>query len=187
MSSITNKYTHTAIALHWLIALLIFVNLVLGLAADSMPDDWLRPAMSTHKSIGITVLGLVLMRLLWRFTHQPPPLPTAYPRWERIAAHSAHIALYLLMIAIPVSGLLTDSTGKSALQWKLYWFGLFEWPRIDSLMQLEPVYKKQLHHLFGDIHEWLSFVLMGLWVVHVAAALKHQFIDKHPELQRMLP
>lgn len=187
MSSIPSKYTRTAIALHWLIALLIFVNLVLGLSADSIPDDWLKPVMSTHKSIGITVLGLALMRLLWRFTHLPPPLPAVYPRWERLAAHTAHIALYVLMIALPISGLLLDSAWKHAPVVKMYWFGLFEWPRLDFIMQLEPVYKEQLHHLFGEIHEWLGFVLIGLWVVHVGAALKHQFIDKHAELQRMLP
>lgn len=187
MPTIPSKYTRTAIALHWVIALFIFINLVLGLAIERIPDDWIRPVINTHKSIGITVLGLALMRLLWRFTHQPPPLPTAYPRWERLAAHSAHIVLYGLMIALPLSGWLHDSAWKAAPEIKMYWFGLFEWPRFDFIMQLEPVYKEQLHSLLGEIHEWLGFVLMGLWVVHVGAALKHQYIDKHAELQRMLP
>lgn len=187
MPSIPSKYTRTAIALHWAIALLIFVNIVLGFVAESLPDAWLKTVMGTHKSIGISVLGLALMRLLWRFTHQPPPLPAVYPRWERLAAHTAHIALYVLIIALPFSGLLLDSAWKFAPEVKMYWFGLFEWPRIDFIMQLEPGLKKQLHHLFGEIHESLAFVLIGLWVVHVGAALKHQFIDKHPELQRMLP
>lgn len=181
------KYTRTAIALHWLVALLIFINLVLAFITEQIPEDWIRPAINTHKSIGITVLGLVLMRLLWRLTHKPPPLPASYPRWERITAHAAHILFYLFMLALPLTGWLHDSAWKAAPEVKMYWFGLFEWPRFDFIMQLEPVLKEQLHGQLGEIHEYLGFGLIGLWVLHVGAALKHQFIDKHQELQRMLP
>ena len=185
--SVPAKYTRVAILLHWLMALLIFVNLVLAFITEQIPEDWIRPAINTHKSIGITVLGLVLMRLLWRATHQPPPLPSSYPRWERLGAHLAHIALYVLMIALPLTGWLHDSAWKAAPEIKMFWFGLFEWPRFDFIMNLEPVFKEQLHGLLGAIHEYLGFILIGLWVLHVGGALKHQFIDKHKELQRMLP
>lgn len=181
------RYTRTAMVLHWLIALLIFVNLVLAFSTELFPEERIRLAIDTHKSIGITVLGLVLMRLLWRLTHQPPPLPDSYPRWERITAHAAHALFYALMLALPLTGWLHDSAWKAAPEIKMYWFGLFEWPRFGFIMAMEPAAKLQLHGLLGDLHEWLGFGLIGLWVLHVGAALKHQFIDKHPELQRMLP
>ncbi len=181
------KYTRTAMLLHWLIALLIFVNLVLAFITEQIPEDWIRPAINTHKSIGITVLGLVLMRLLWRLTHQPPPLPDSYPRWERVTAQTAHWLFYVLMLAMPLTGWLHDSAWKAAPEVKMYWFGLFEWPRFGFIMALEPVLKERLHGQLGDIHEYLGYTLIGLWVLHVGAALKHQFIDKHQELQRMLP
>ncbi len=184
---ISPKYTRTAILLHWLIALLIVTNVVLALIADELPKDWLRPVINTHKSIGITVLGLAIMRLLWRLTHTPPPLPTAYPRWQRVSARLAHAALYFLMFALPMSGWLYDSAWKAAPEVSMRWFGLFEWPRFGFIMHLEPVLKEQLHGLFGSIHTWFGYFLYGLYGLHVGGALKHQFIDKHAELQRMLP
>ena len=96
------RYTRTAIVLHWLIAILILVNVALGWFGEDLPEAWVRPAIDTHKSIGITVLGLALMRLLWRFTHPAPPLPASYPRWEKVGAHLAHALLYVLILAIPV-------------------------------------------------------------------------------------
>lgn len=181
------KYTRTAMLLHWLIAVLIVTNVVLGLIAESLPENWIRPAINSHKSIGITVLGLAIMRLLWRFTHQPPPLSASYPRWERTSAQLAHAALYFLMFALPLSGWLHDSAWKAAAEVPMHWFGLFEWPRFGFIMQLEPVLKERLHDLFGEIHEWFGYALYVLYALHVGGALKHQFIDKHAELQRMLP
>ena len=94
----SERYTRTAVVLHWLVAVLILVNVALGLTAESLPDDWIRPAIDAHKSTGITVLGLVLLRLLWRIGHPPPRLPRSYARWERIGAQVAHGALYALML-----------------------------------------------------------------------------------------
>lgn len=82
LPSSAGRYTRTAMWLHWLIALLIIINVTLALSADALPEGWVRPVIDTHKSIGITVLGLVLLRLLWRIAHRPPPLPPSYPRWK---------------------------------------------------------------------------------------------------------
>lgn len=185
--TIPAKYTRTAIVLHWLMALLIFINLVLAFITEQIPEDRIRLAIDTHKSIGITVLGLVLMRILWRVTHAPPPLPESTPRWERRAASSAHLLFYALMLALPITGWMHDSAWKAAPEVKMHWFGLFEWPRIGWIMEMEPAAKQQLHGQLGAVHEWFGFALIGLWVLHVGAALKHQFIDRHAELQRMLP
>jgi cytochrome b561 len=125
------------------------------------------------------------MRLLWRAGHAPPPLPPEYPRWERRAAALAHAALYLLIFAIPVSGWLHDSAWKDAPSHPMRWFNLFEWPRIPLILHLDPATKETAHTLFGAMHTWTGYLLYGLLALHVGAALKHQWIDKQPELRRM--
>lgn len=87
------RYTRPAIILHWLVAVLMAVNIALILLVEQFPDDWVRPVIDTHKSIGITVLGLVLLRILWRLSHRPPAMPPSYGRLERFGAHAAHAAL----------------------------------------------------------------------------------------------
>ncbi len=181
------RYTRTAIALHWIIALLMIANIALILSVDRFPDDWVRPAIDTHKSIGITVLGLVILRILWRATHRPPAMPGSYGRLERIGAHAAHGALYLVMIALPLSGWMHDSAWKDAATHPMQLFGLFEWPRIGWIMDIEATAKEKLHTLLGGVHAWAGYVLYGLFALHVVGALKHQFLDGEAELQRMLP
>jgi len=181
------RYTRTAIALHWLIALLIIGNVVLALSADSLPDDWVRPVINTHKSIGITVLGLALMRILWRVSHKPPPLPREFPSWEKVAAHVAHFVLYFLMIALPLSGWLHDSAWKDAATHPMRLFDLFPWPRIGYVMNLEPALKETLHDRFGALHTWLGYALYALLAMHIGGALKHEWIDRKSVLKRMVP
>jgi cytochrome b561 len=182
-----SRYTRTAVVLHWLIALLIIVNVVLGLSADSLPDGWVRPVVDTHKSIGITVLGLALLRVLWRVSHRPPPLPREFPSWERIGAHVAHFLLYLLMIGLPLSGWLHDSAWKDAATHPMRLFNLFQWPRIGYVMSLDPALKETLHSRFGALHTWLGYALYALLAMHVGGALKHQWIDRKSVLKRMMP
>ncbi|CAN5219421.1 cytochrome b [soil metagenome] len=181
------RYTRIAMLLHWLIALLILINVVLIWSVDLLPEDSIRPVIDAHKSFGITVLGLMLMRLLWRATHRPPPLPSAYPPAEKIAAHAAHVALYAVMLGLPLSGWMHDSAWKAASEIPMYLFGLFQWPRIGWIMALEPAFKERMHDMFGGIHIWLSYALYTLVALHIGAALKHQWWDGHAELQRMLP
>jgi cytochrome b561 len=181
------KYTRTAIALHWLVALLITINVLLALSADYWPDEQVRLVIDTHKSIGITVLGLAILRLLWRLTHQPPALPGHYAGWEQRASHAAHVLLYVLIFLMPVSGWLHDSAWKDAATHPMQLFGLVPWPRIGWVMSIEPATKEMLHNAFGALHAWTSYLLYALVTLHIAGALKHQFVDKEAELQRMLP
>ena len=181
------RYTGVAIALHWTIAALILANLILVWCVDRWPPSWTRPVIDTHKSIGITVLGLVLLRLLWRAAHLPPPLPKDYPRWERTAAHLAHVGLYVLILAIPLSGWMHDSAWKGGPSHPMKLFWLVPWFRIGPIANLDPVAKERFHDVFFAIHKWLAYVLYGLFALHVVGALKHQWIDREPELQRMLP
>lgn len=184
---VIEKYSRTAVALHWLIALLIFANVLLVWIVDHLPDDMVRPVIDTHKSFGITVLGLAIMRVLWRATHRAPPLPPSYPAWERFGAHAAHFVLYALIFCLPLSGWMHDSAWKDAPTHPMFLYGLVPWPRIGWLMAINPADKDYWHDLLGRVHMSFGYVLYAMVVLHVAGALKHQWFDKEPELQRMLP
>jgi cytochrome b561 len=179
------RYTRVAVVLHWLVAVLITVNVVLALSADHVPDDSVRSVIDAHKSIGITVLGLALLRILWRLTHRPPAAPAVHSRMERVAAHLVHGGLYLLMLLMPLSGWLHDSAWKDAATHPMHWFGLFEWPRIGPVMSLPPATRESLHTKFGELHTALSYVLYALVALHITGALKHQWLDGEKTLQRM--
>jgi cytochrome b561 len=179
------KYTRTAMALHSLVALLMILNVVLVWLTDVVPEERVRWVIDTHKSIGITVLGLAVLRLLWRYTHKPPALPSNYALWERRASHIAHGLLYGLIFLMPLSGWMHDSAWKDASTHPMQLFGLVPWPRIGWIMAIEPATKEMLHGAFGALHEWSGYALYALVVLHVGGALKHQWIDKEKELQRI--
>jgi cellulose synthase/poly-beta-1,6-N-acetylglucosamine synthase-like glycosyltransferase/cytochrome b561 len=181
------RYTGVAITLHWLIAVFIAFNVALGLSVDFVPDAAVRPIIDLHKSLGITVLGLVILRILWRLSHRPPMLTTQYSAAERLIAHGVHYSLYALMIGLPLSGWLHDSAWRDASTHPMRLFGLFEWPRLQFIATLPAGLKEGLHTLFGEWHTWLGYGIYGLFALHVAGALKHQWFDGEAELQRMLP
>jgi cytochrome b561 len=182
-----DKYSRTAIALHWVMALLIIAGVVLIWVVDYVPDEQVRWVIDTHKSIGITVLGLTIWRLAWRYTHRPPALPATYSRWEQRASGIAHGLLYALLFLMPLSGWLHDSAWKDAATHPMELFGLFNWPRIGWVMSLEPGLKEQLHTVFGNVHTACGYGLYVLLALHVLAVVKHQWLDHEPELKRMLP
>ena len=181
------RYTGVAISLHWIVAVLLIVNVALGLSADYLPDGYVRPVIDLHKSIGITVLGLVLLRILWRLSHKPPAMPKTYAPWERFAAHLAHGALYVVILALPVSGWMHDSAWKGAATHPILLYGLIPWPRIGWIEAVEPHEKETLHTVFFAFHAYAAYALYALLALHIIGALKHQFWDREPELQRMLP
>jgi cytochrome b561 len=181
------RYTQTAMILHWAIALFMAVNIGLAWSVDYLPDGAVRPVIDAHKSIGITVLGLALIRLLWRLSHAPPPPAAEISVWERRSARAVHAILYGLMLALPLSGWLHDSAWKDADTHPMRIFGLMPWPRIHAIAALDPVLKESLHTSFGHLHAWLADALYVLFFLHVGGALKHQLFDRQPELQRMLP
>nr|NDG06624.1 cytochrome b [Oxalobacteraceae bacterium] len=170
-------YTGTAKVLHWLVALIIIGLFVLG---QYMSDLSMSPRKlqlySWHKWFGVTVFLLVLVRLGWRLTHQPPRLPEQMPKLQQLASHVGHTALYGLMLAIPISGWLMSS----AKGYQTVWFGVLPIP--DLLGK-----DKLLGDLLAELHGALNGVLMFIVVIHVIAALKHHFIDRDDVLKRMLP
>ena len=181
------RYTTVAIALHWIVAGLMAMNLALVWFVNVWPEGWVRPAIDMHKSIGITVLGLALLRLLWRAGNAPPPLPADYARWEKRAAHVGHMTLYAIMIALPLSGWMHDSAWAGAATHPMQLYGLIPWPRISLIEAADPEFKERLHELFGAGHTLIGYALYALFALHVAGALKHQWLDGDQELQRILP
>ncbi|MCE5180610.1 MAG: cytochrome b [Betaproteobacteria bacterium] len=173
----TTRYTTTAIALHWLVALLIFAAFPLGLIMSDMPLSPLKlKLISYHKWLGVTVFLLVLARLAWRAVHTPPPLPETIPAWQRSAAQALHYLLYLLLFAIPLSGWLMSS----AKGFQTVYLGVLPLPDLIGK-------DKALGDALREVHEMLNFGLLALLFGHIAAALKHQFIDRNGVLARMLP
>ncbi len=179
------RYTNVAVVLHWLVAALIACNLVLVWAVGSLPGVYTRAIIDTHKSFGLTILGLAIMRLLWRWSHPPPALDPSTRRVERRAAHAVHVTLYVLIFAMPLSGYIHDSAWRGAASHPLRLFGFIPFPRIAPLMDLPPHERDRVHDLFFAVHANAAYVLYALVALHVAGALKHQWIDRKPELQRM--
>ena len=184
---VANRYTRTAMLLHWLVAVLIIANLALVWSIGLFPDALVRPAIDAHKSIGLTVLGLALLRVLWRLSHRPPALPRSYPRLERAGANAAHLLLYLLILGLPISGYIHDSAFKDAAAHPLTLFGLVTIPRLAPIMALDPATKERVHAFWFSVHGSLAYVLYVLLALHVLGALKHQFVDHEGEFGRMLP
>jgi cytochrome b561 len=171
------RYSAVAQALHWLIAALIVNQFVLGLWADSLPNGIHRLALLTrHKSFGMTVLMLAILRLLWRLKHAPPELPSNMTSLGRLLARSTHIAFYVLLFAMPITGWMMSS----AKNYSVSWFGLFTWPNLIAKNETAFNVLRSTHHLLSD-------VLFAIAVLHILAALKHHFWNKDDVLLRMLP
>lgn len=170
-------YTKTAIALHWLVVFLIIGAFPLGMVMSDLPLSPLKlKLISYHKWLGVTVFILVVARLAWRTTHTPPPLPASMPRWEQRAANGLHHLLYLLLFVIPLSGWLMSS----AKGMQTVYLGVLPLPDLISK-------DKPLGHLLATVHAALNYSMLALVVAHIAAALKHQFIDHDGIVARMLP
>jgi cytochrome b561 len=176
-------YGAVAVVLHWLIAAAILYNVWLGATMDC---DEQFDACQQHKSVGITILALSVLRLIWRMVNPPPPLPPHMPAWERLAARATHWAFYLLMIGVPLSGwaLVSASPVSDFVTTKVW--GLFELPLLPGFptaanRALLAGQIEELHELFG------LYAMLGLLALHVAAALKHHIWDRDVVLTRMIP
>ena len=172
------RYTGPAIALHWIVALLVLTQFALGWWMIEIPKtppglraDW----FNLHKSIGLSIALLVLARLVWRIQHPAPPLPASLPRWQVLAAKASHWLLYACMFIMPVSGYL----GSSFTNYPIRYFGMTlpHWGR-DA---------PALKELCSQVHYTTVCVFMGLVALHVAAALKHLFADHDGVFERMWP
>jgi len=175
------RYNDVAVLLHWSIALLILGLLAVGKYMTGLErDDGMRFVLTQwHKTFGITVLLLSVVRLAWRLTHSAPSMPATDPAWQRAAAHVTHVALYLLMFAIPLTGWAMASV--STLEVDTLLFDVIPWPHLPL-----PV-SETLEHRFHTLHELGANLLILLFLLHAGAALKHHLINKDHVLVRMLP
>jgi cytochrome b561 len=173
----TIRWGWVAQLLHWTIVVLIIAQFVLASSADDLPNGLEKlKLLATHKSIGMTVLMLALVRIAWRLANPAPPPPATTPRWQVLAARTSHLLLYLLLLLQPVTGWIMSS----ARNFPVSYFGWFQWPDLVSPSD-------ELHERFEDIHHLLAEALLVVAVVHAAAALYHHFWVKDDVLRRMLP
>jgi cytochrome b561 len=170
-------YGIIAQALHWCVAALILIQIPLGLYAANLPVSMARLQwLSYHKSLGLTILALVMVRLAWRWIDAPPPLPGTLAQWERRAARAMHVALYI----VPVLAMFAGWLFASAAGLSVNWFGLILIPDlIAKNTAIAPLFKELHHGLVG----LLALLLIG----HIAAAARHAFILRDNVAQRMLP
>jgi len=171
------RWGHVAQFLHWLIVMLIITQVILANIAEDLPLGMKKLAMfARHKSVGITILGLAVLRLAWRWANPTPALPTTLKPYERVLAGLTHFGLYLLLFAMPLTGwMMTSARG-----FPVSWFGFFQLP--DFVPKNDTLF-----NAMKDTHHTLAAALFAIVFLHVAAALKHHFVMKDDVLRRMLP
>jgi cytochrome b561/polyisoprenoid-binding protein YceI len=190
-----DRYTGFAIALHWLIAIAVLCMIPLGWwMSDAVKDPTSQQAayraFQLHKSIGLTILGLTVVRLAWRLAHRPPPIP-AQQAWERYVAVITHAAFYVLLIMIPYTGWLYVSTGWAVstdqpLNVATSWFGLFHVPHLP-VAELDADARRTVAYSAIGAHGKLAWGVLVLVALHVGAALKHQLFDRDGVMHHMIP
>jgi cytochrome b561 len=170
------RYSPVAICLHWAMTVMIVLGWVLPRVEMLLPRGSAPVVIGLHRSLGVTVLALVLVRALWRFVSPPPGLPAGTTQVVRWTSHAVHAALYLLMLAIPILGMLmTWSTGRSVSFWGLIHVGAPAWLHANDL------------DLLRTLHAWTANLLAALVGVHVAAALIHHYVFRDGLIDRILP
>lgn len=177
MAEPRNRYSTVSLVLHWLIAALVVAQIVLIQAHEANEDSGVRTFIDLHKSVGMTILLLTLVRLGWRIANPAIPLPAETPRWQKLVARGTHVLFYVFLLAMPLVGW----AASSAAGRDIVWFGLFNWPLLPIGGGRE--FAGQLM----DLHELAAKLLIALVVLHVLAALKHHFVDRDNVLHRMIP
>ncbi len=174
----SGRYTLTAQALHWVTAALMFVVLPIAWVMVNMPKSaQFRGSLFTlHKSVGLTIVALVAVRIAWRATHPVPPLEVGLARWEKAAASASHWLLYVVLVGMPISGYLLDAAGGYSISY----FGLFSVP----LLPKSPALSSAATWVHVAVGQWLVYTLIFL---HVVASIWHISVRRDGVLDRMLP
>jgi len=190
------KYTNVAIFLHWLIGIAILFMFVLGWFMTELPKETPKTTsfdifnlglitwgveeeqsqrsfyFNLHKSVGLSLLMLIVLRMYWRFTHRPPAFLNSMKLWEKRLAKATHHSLYLLMFLIPLSGIIMSAGSKYGIKW----FGIKVIPGFDD---------KAIRELFYEFHEIFGLLLLLILILHILGAVKHSIVDKDGTLRRM--
>ena len=170
------SYGWISISFHWLIALTVLAMFALGLWMVELDyySTWYHDAPNIHKSIGVLVVFAMFLRLAWNISN-PKPKALSSSSFLKLIAYSVHFTLYLLVFLLGISGYLISTAESHAI-------AVFNWFEVPVL--INPIVDQA--DIAGEIHEWTAFILIGLVALHVAAALKHHFIDKDSTLKRMI-
>ena len=181
------RYGSVAMSLHWLIAAAVIANLCIGLYMGDLPrgDPSKFVLISYHKSIGLTVLLLSVLRVVWRLINPVPPLPAGIPPLMKFASHAMHFLLYFLIVAVPLAGWLMVSVGSMGHPTPV--FGLFGWPSVPGLADMSRSTGHPYHEAFETTHVWLAWSMIVLIPLHVGAALYHDVVRHDGILARMVP
>ncbi len=181
----SERYGDVAVIFHWLIAFFIIGLLVIGKYMTSLDEsDVVRFELTQwHKSFGLTVLFLSVLRLVWRVTHRPPPEPASIPHWQQHVASIAHTSLYVLMFFLPITGWIMSSASPLNIDTVL--FNVITVPHLPPFSELPN--KAEIAADFHEYHELAGNLLILILLAHIGAALKHHLIDKDTILVRMLP
>ncbi len=170
-------YTGIAKIFHWLLALMIIISFSVGLYMVDQPFSPQRLRLyNWHKWAGVTILALSALRLLWRLYQPAPALPATMPAWQKMASNWVHIFLYILFFAVPLTGWVYSS----AAGFPIVWFGVLPLPDMVSK-------NRELAEFLKPFHWIAAYSLAGMVLIHIAAALKHHFIERDDVLKRMLP
>ncbi|HJV61054.1 MAG TPA: cytochrome b [Albitalea sp.] len=174
----SSRYGRVAVALHWLVGTLLLAQIAFGFLLDELAPRG-TPAragvINLHKSLGIVLGALIVLRLAWRLAHRPPPMPLAMAPWQRAAALAGHRALYACMVVMPLSGYLASNVSKHGV--RLFGLALRPWgPDLPAL-----------YAFLNGVHVATAWAFAALIVVHVAAALKHRLVDRDQVFVRMWP
>ncbi len=187
MASIKDRYSIVAIALHWTIAGLLISNIGLAWYFNTLTGEAKIEPTQLHKSIGITVLMLSVARLGWRLAVPAPKLPDYVTGWEKWLAQAVHVLFYVVMLGMPLSGWAMVSASPLIKVFPISLFHIVPWPGMSFLTNLPHDQMKQAHKVFETTHGLLAWMAYGLIVLHVAGALKHQFISRDDVVGRMIP
>jgi cytochrome b561 len=177
MAEPRNRYSTVSLILHWVTAALVVTQFVLISANEAAEGPAAREFIALHKSVGLSILVLTLVRLGWRLANPAIPLPAGTPRWQKLLARANHILFYVLLLAMPLVGW----AASSAAGRDIAWFGLFNWP-------LLPIGGgREVAGSLMDIHALSARLLIALVILHIVGALKHHFVNRDNVLHRMIP
>lgn len=175
MSDDIQNYNTVSRIFHWSVALLILGLLIVGFFMEGMNPEPLKfKIYGWHKALGMVVIGLGVARIIWKHASQSPNSLSTHKKWEKMLSKTIHIVLYILIIAMPLSGWIMSSAGG----YPVSFFGLFEFPNIVEK-------NKELGRIANQVHGILAYALVGCVGLHVVGAIKHHVIDKDVTLNRM--
>lgn len=187
MNSPPHRYSYVAMLLHWAIAILLLWNIYIAWSAEELKGQAHALALQPHKTIGITILILSVLRLLWRLMMKPPRMPDTMAPWERGLARTIHVLFYVAIVGIPLTGWAMVSIGRLASVYPIH-LGPLIVPTIAPLNNLPAGQAHAARETLETVHTYAAWTTFYVLIpLHVLGALKHQFWDKADEFGRMIP